>query len=166
MNVHDTSYHDHTFICQTKYDYVKWEKSWGLNVKPCQKPYKFDFEVKGQGCIRIMKVLDTSSRWWPMCQIWYVSVKANRSYRSDMKTWKKPINLTLRSKVNIQLGSQRYATDRLMLTHTCAKYGKPMSNQTKVMGRTQKQVTNPINLTFRSKFKVVSGSWMTRHIVS
>ena len=39
--------------------------------------------------------------------------------------------------------------------------------QTKqVMGWTQKHVKKPINLTLRSKFKVASGSWMTRHIVS
>ena len=40
----------------------------------------------------------------------------------------------------------------------CAKYGKPMSNHKKVMGRTRKHVRNPIKLTLRSKFKVVSGS--------
>ena len=47
-----------------------------------------------------------------------------------------------------------------MVIHPCAKYGKPMSNHKKVMGRTQKHVKNPINLTLRSKFKVISGSWM------
>ena len=49
-------------------------------------------------------------------------------------------------------------THRLMVIHPCAKYGKPMSNQKKVMGRTRKHVKKPINLTLRSKFKVVSGS--------
>ena len=38
--------------------------------KACHKPYKFDPEVKVQGCIRIMDVLDTSSHGdRPMCQI-------------------------------------------------------------------------------------------------
>ena len=30
-----------------------------------------------------------------------------------------------------------YATHRLMVIHPCAKYGKPMSNHKKVMGRTR-----------------------------
>ena len=60
-------------------------KSWGLNTKPCHKPYKFDFEVKGLHRIRIMNVLHTSFHSdRPMCQIWYVNVKANRSHSSDM----------------------------------------------------------------------------------
>ena len=60
------------------------------NTKPCHKLYKFDLEVKGQCRIRIMNVLDTSSHGdRPMCQIWYSNFKANRSYRSDVKTWQK-----------------------------------------------------------------------------
>ena len=87
MNVCDTSYNGDTLMCETKYDYVKGQKSRGLNTKPCHKLYKFDFEVKGQGCIRIINVLDTSSYGdGPMCQIWYANVKAYRSNRSDMKT--------------------------------------------------------------------------------
>ena len=76
----------------------------GLNTKPCHKPYKFDLEVKGQGRIRVKNVLDTSSHGdRPMCQMWYCNVKANKSYRSDIKTSiKKPINLTFRSKVKIE----------------------------------------------------------------
>ena len=45
-----------------------------------------------------------------------------------------------------------------MVIDPYAKYGKPMSNQKIVMGGTQKHVKNPINLTMRSKFMVVSGS--------
>ena len=63
-----------------------------------------------------------------MCQIWYATVKANRSYRLDMKTWQKPIKL--RSKVNIQSGSWMNTTHRLKVIHPCAQYGNPMSNQT------------------------------------
>ena len=108
-----------------------------------------------------MNVLDTSSLGdRPMCQIWYANVKANRSYRLDMKTWQKPIKLTWRSKVNIQSGSWMYTTHPLLLIDPSAKYGRPMSNPKKVTGRTRKHVKNPINLTLRSKFKVVSGSWM------
>ena len=61
INVRDTLYHGITLTCQTKYDYVKGQKSLVLNTKQCHKPYKFDLEVKVQGCIRIMNVLDTSS---------------------------------------------------------------------------------------------------------
>ena len=108
-----------------------------------------------------MKVLDTSSHGdRPTCQIWYANVKANRSYRSDMKIWQKPINLTLRSKVNIETGTWMYVSHLLMVIDPCPKYGKPMSNQNIVIGRTQKHVKKPINLTEMSKFKVVSGSWM------
>ena len=73
---------------------------------------------------------------------------------------KNPINLTLRSKFKVVSGSWMYMTHRLMVIHPCAKYGRLMSNQKKVMGRTRKHVKNPINLTLRSNFKVVSGSWM------
>ena len=42
-------------------------------------PYKFDLEVKGQGHIRIMNVLDTSShRVRSICQIWYANIKTKK----------------------------------------------------------------------------------------
>ena len=81
-NVHNMLSHGDTLTCQTKYNYVKGQKSWELNTKPCHKPYKFDFKVnvEGRKCIRIMNVLDTSSHGdRPMCQIWFANVKANRS---------------------------------------------------------------------------------------
>ena len=59
MNVRDTSYHDDILTCQTKYDYVKRQKSWGLNTKPCHKPYN---PYNGQCRIRIMNVLYISTR--------------------------------------------------------------------------------------------------------
>ena len=77
-----------------------------------------------------------------------------------MKTWQKPINLTLRSKVNIASRTWMYVSYLLMVIDPCAKYGRPLSNQKIVMSRTQKHVKNPTNLTLRSIFKVVSGSWM------
>ena len=47
------------------------KKSYGLDMKTCQKPYKFDFEVKVLGCIWIMNVGNTSFNGdTPMCQIW------------------------------------------------------------------------------------------------
>ena len=115
-----------------------------------------------------MNVLDTSCHCGrPMCQIWYANVTANRSYRSDLKTWQKPIkNLTLRSKVNIELWIWMYVSHLLMVIDPCAKYGKPMSNQKIVLVLTRKHAKNPINLTLRSKFKVVSGYECSQHIVS
>ena len=107
-------------------------KVW-LGQRHVINPIKFDLEIKVQGRIRIMNVLDTFSHGdRPVYQIWYANVKANRSYRSEMKTWQKPINLTLRSKVNIKSGSGMYATHRLRVIHPCAKYGKPMSIQKKI----------------------------------
>ena len=45
-------------------------ESYGPDMKTCQKPYKFDLEVKVQGRILIMNVHDTSSYGdTPMCQI-------------------------------------------------------------------------------------------------
>ena len=45
-------------------------------MKTCQKPYKFDLEVKVQGRIWIMNVRDTSSHGdTPMCKIWLTNVK-------------------------------------------------------------------------------------------
>ena len=138
MNVHDTSYHCETLTCKTEYDYVKGQKSWGRNTKPCHKPYKFDLEVKRQCLIRIMNLRDISSQGdRPICQICYANVKANRSYSLDMKTWENPINLTLRSKVQVVSRSWKNARHHLMVIHPCAKYGKPMSNHKKVMGRTR-----------------------------
>ena len=70
----DTSYHGDTLTCITKYVDVKGQKRRGLNTKSCHKPFKFDLEVKGQGHIRIMNVLDTFSHGdRPMCQIWYAN---------------------------------------------------------------------------------------------
>ena len=123
---------------------------------------------RGLTLVRSMNVLDTFSHGdRHRCQIWYANAKAYKSKRSDMKSWQKPINMTLRSKVNIESGSWMYTTHRLMVKHQCAKYGKPVSIPKKVMDWTQKHVKNPINWTLRSKFKVVSGSWMypTHHFM-
>ena len=69
INVLDTLYHGDTLTCQTKYDYVKGQKSLVLNTKQCHKPYKFDLEVKGEHRIRVINVLDLSSHGDTVCQI-------------------------------------------------------------------------------------------------
>ena len=47
------------------------KKSYELDTKTCQKPYKFDLKVKDQGRIWIMNVRDTSSHGDShICQIW------------------------------------------------------------------------------------------------
>ena len=49
---------------------LKDKKGLVLYTKQCHKSYKFDLEVKDQGSIRIMNVLDTSSHGdRTICQI-------------------------------------------------------------------------------------------------
>ena len=135
------------------------DKKGGPWTKSCHKPYKFDLEVKGQGHIRIMNVIDTSSLDdRSMCQIWYANVKANRSYRLDMKTWQKPIKLTWRSKVNIQSGSWMYSTHPLLVIDPCAKYGRPMSNQKKSYRPDTKTCQKPYK--FDLEVKVQGRIWI------
>ena len=68
-----------------------------------------------------------------------------------------PINMTSRSKVDVELRSCVYATHHVIVTDTCAKYGKPMSNQKKKnMGRVREHVKNYLNLTLRPKVNVIS----------
>ena len=61
MNVCDTLSHDDTLMRQIWYDYVKRQKRYGPNTRPCQKPYKFDLQVKGQRRIRIRNGRDISA---------------------------------------------------------------------------------------------------------
>ena len=74
----------------------------------------------------------------------------------DTKTCQKPYKFVL-NKVQVCIWIIMYATHRIMVIHSRAKYGKPMSIQKKGMGRTRKHVKDPINLTLRSKFTFVSG---------
>ena len=75
MNVCNTSPYGDTPMpnmvsqCQIKNNY-------GPDTKTCQKPYKFDLDVKVQGHTWIMDIRDTSSHGdTPMCLIWGVNVK-------------------------------------------------------------------------------------------
>ena len=70
------------------------------------------------------------------------------------------INLTLRSKVKVISGSWMYLTHPLLGIDQSAKYGMPMSKLTEITGWTSRHDKNSKNLTLRSKFKVLSGSWM------
>ena len=76
-------------MCQIRYDYIKGQNSFGLNTKRFQKPYKCTQQLSH--CDRLM------------CQICYANIKKKpRNFESDMKPWlKKPINLTLRTKLKI-----------------------------------------------------------------
>ena len=68
-------------VCQIWYASVKSKISYGPDKKTCQKPYRFDLDVKGQHRIGIMNVRDTSSHSdTPMYQIWYANVKPRKSY--------------------------------------------------------------------------------------
>ena len=160
MIVRVTSYHDDTLTCQTKYNYFKGQKAESLTqshvINPINLTLRSKFKVVSGSWMYLTHLLIVIG----MFQIWYANVKANRSYWSDMKTWQKPINLTLRSKVNIKSGSWIYATHRLMVKDPCAKYGNQCQSKKKVWSGHENNLKNPINLTWRLKFKVVSGSWI------
>ena len=80
MNVRVTS-HGYKLMGQIWYANVISKNSYGPDTKTCQKPYKFDFEVKVQGHIWILNVRDTSSYGDAlMCQIWLANVKPKNSF--------------------------------------------------------------------------------------
>ena len=110
-----------------------------------KNPINLTLRSKDQSCVKYGMV---------------ISKLTELSYRSDMKTWQKPINMTLRSKVNFELGKWIYVSHLLMVIDPCAKYGKPLSNKKNSYEPDTEHVKNPINLTLRSKFKVASRSWM------
>ena len=87
-----------------------------------------------------------------MGQIWYAHIK-RKSVTQTRSHVKNTPNLTLTSKVKVILGSQMYATHRLMVIHPCAKYGMPMSKDKNVTGWIWSHVNNTINLTWRSNVK-------------
>ena len=72
-----------------------------------------------------------------LCAIYDLPISKQTKVRSLTQRQKKPINLTLRSKVNVILKSWMYATHCIMVIHSCVKYGKPMSNPPTVLGWTQ-----------------------------
>ena len=49
-----TSSYDDIPMCQILYANFKANRSYGSDTKTCQKPYKFDLEVKGQRLIGII----------------------------------------------------------------------------------------------------------------
>ena len=115
-----------TLMCQIWYDYVKGQKSCGPNTKPCQNPYKIDLEVKGQCCIGIINISNTSD---PCAKY---DMPMSKQTEVTSRTWrlvKNPINLTLRSKVNVVSGSWMYVTHCLMVIQPCVKYSMSMSKQ-------------------------------------
>ena len=61
MNAHDTTSDVDIPMCQIWLANVKPEKSYGPDTKTCQKPNKFECEVKVQVCIWITNVRVTSS---------------------------------------------------------------------------------------------------------
>ena len=61
MNACDTLSNGDTLEVQMLFGYDKEQISCGSHTKPCQKPYKFDFEVKGQRRIRNINVRHTLS---------------------------------------------------------------------------------------------------------
>ena len=98
------------------------QKSCDPNTKPYQKPYNFDLEVKSQRCIGTMNVCDTLSHSVrPMCQYNMLMSKQTKVTGRTGRHVKNPINLTLRSKVNVVSGSWMYVTHLLMVIDPCAQ---------------------------------------------
>ena len=98
----------------------------------------FDIHVKSHSHRKVM--CQTKCDW----ALQNVHVKNGKSLSKQTEVTgqtqihvKNSVNLTLRSKFNVVLGSWMYTTHRLIVIHPCAKYGKPMSNHKKVMGRTR-----------------------------
>ena len=91
-----------------------------------------------------------------MCQIWYDYVNRQKSCGLITKPFQKPYKFDLEGKDKhpIQI------IYSLMVITPCAKYGMLISKQTEVMVWTRRHFKTSINLTLRSKFKVLSGSWM------
>ena len=116
------------------------------------------FEVKSQG--DGMNVRDTSSHMVRLC------LRTKNCARTQSCVIYVYLNLTLRSKIYDILRSWMYATHPFIVIDLCAKYGMPLSKQTKLrVGH--KTCQKPINLTLRSKANVVLGSWIkaTHHLM-
>ena len=111
--------------------------------------YNLDIEAKGQVHTEFMNVRDTLYHGDTLCQTKYDYVKGK-----ETETWIQshvinPINLILRSMVNVLSGSWMYLTHPLMVIGPCAKYGMPMSKLTlnRKYKSNIKTWQKPINLT-------------------
>ena len=138
-------------------------------VCPCRRAKtSCQTQIHGENIILILrskvKVIQSSWMYTTHCTIVIHSrAKQSMTMSKDQKTeaWTQshvinPINLTLRSKVNVVSGSWMYLTHSLMVIHPCAKYGMPMLKLTEGRNTWQK----PINLTLRSEVNIESGTWM------
>ena len=131
------------------------------------KAYKFDLEVKGQHRIGNMNVshllmvitqctkygkpvsnqkivmgqtekhVKNSINWETHAPNMVSQCQTKKNVMGQTRNVKTPIKLTFRSKFKVVSGSWMYLTHPLMVIQPCAKYGKPMSNQRKVMDWTQ-----------------------------
>ena len=82
-------------MCQKWYTNVNpKKKSYEPDTTTCQKPYKFDLEVKGKHCIGITNVRDISSYGdTSMCQILVSQCQSKKKVMNRTRTHvKNPIN--------------------------------------------------------------------------
>ena len=79
MNVHDTFSHLIDACAKYGKPMSNIKNCYGPNTKTCQKPCKFDLEVKGQHCIGIMNLRNTSSHGYTPI------AKYGKPYVSDQK---------------------------------------------------------------------------------
>ena len=92
-------------MCQIWHANFKANRSYRPDTKTRQKPYK-DFEVKGQCRIKFMNVHDTFSHLIDACAKYGKPMSNIKIVTGQtQKLVKNPVNLTLRSKVNIVSGS-------------------------------------------------------------
>ena len=88
INVRDTLYHGDTLMCQTKYDYVKGQKSLVLNTKQCHNPINLTlrstFQVVSGSWMYLthpLMVIDQSAKFdMPMSKLTEVT---GRTWRHD-----------------------------------------------------------------------------------
>ena len=115
------------------YAYVKGQR----HLARLKSMVKIQFWYWGQRS-RSYRVQDTSYHGDTLtCQTKYDYVTGQKSGVLNTKPYViNPINLTMRSKVNVVSWSWMYLTHPLMVIDTCAKYGMPMSKLTEVTGQT------------------------------
>ena len=100
-------------------------------------PPTYRSKVKGQGHTKDKNVHNMLSHGdTPICQnLVCLCQRAKTSCQTQIHG--ENIILILRSKVKVIQSLWMYTTDRTMVIHPCAKYGKSMSNQKKIMGQTR-----------------------------
>ena len=148
-------------MCQAKNDFVKGQKSWGLNTKYVKIIIKLTMRSKVNVVSGSLMYVSHLLMVITQCAKYGKPVSNKNSYWPDTKTRKKnPYKFDLEFKVRGRILIMNVRdTSSGGDTPTCKIWWAKVKPKT-VMGHTRKHFKNPINLTFKSKFKVVSELWM------